>query len=205
MAERTTTPKLYSYVLSHDAGAAPNPFWGHCTLAICKPKIRRRAKVGNWIVGIGPAGKPTHGKLIYAMEVNETLPFKKYFRDRRFAEKKPQPDSDDWTPRSGDNIYRPLIGGRFKQLKGPHKPRNKAKDLRGENVLISKRFYYFGRKAVRIPKEFKRIAKGGRPDRCKFSPDLVARFVKWVKGHRIGIHGDPAKILPRKGGSCESK
>lgn len=45
--------RLYSYVLRVDDGAAPNPYWGTCTLTICKPDIRRCAQVGDWIVGTG--------------------------------------------------------------------------------------------------------------------------------------------------------
>lgn len=33
---------LYSYVVAHDFGFAPNPFDGLCTLATCKPDIRKR-------------------------------------------------------------------------------------------------------------------------------------------------------------------
>jgi hypothetical protein len=42
--------KLYSYVVTHDTGFSPNPFWGCCTLADCKPAIRRTAKIGDWVV-----------------------------------------------------------------------------------------------------------------------------------------------------------
>ena len=31
--------KLYTYCIPYDSGAAPNPFWETCTLAICKPVI----------------------------------------------------------------------------------------------------------------------------------------------------------------------
>ena len=44
--------KLYSYIITEDTGFSPNPFWGCCTLADCKPEIRRNAKVGDWIVGL---------------------------------------------------------------------------------------------------------------------------------------------------------
>ena len=46
---------IYSYVLRTDDGAAPNPLWGTCTLTICKPVIRRTAKVGDWVIGVGSA------------------------------------------------------------------------------------------------------------------------------------------------------
>ena len=35
---------LFSYVIEHDLGFAPNPFHGVCTLACCKPQIRKIAK-----------------------------------------------------------------------------------------------------------------------------------------------------------------
>lgn len=44
---------IYSYVLSYDAGSAPNPFGGLCSLTICTPNIKKRAQVGDWIIGLG--------------------------------------------------------------------------------------------------------------------------------------------------------
>ena len=35
-----TINKLYAYVMTYDTGFAPNSFYGVCTLACCKPKIR---------------------------------------------------------------------------------------------------------------------------------------------------------------------
>ena len=45
--------KLYTYCLRYDDGAAPNPYWGVCTLVICKPAIRRSAEPGDWVVVFG--------------------------------------------------------------------------------------------------------------------------------------------------------
>lgn len=61
--------RLYSYTITHDTGFAPNPFWGWCTLATCKPQIRRTAQVGDWIAGLSP--KATGNRLVYAMQVSE--------------------------------------------------------------------------------------------------------------------------------------
>jgi len=44
--------KLFSYIIPIDDGPAPNPFGDICTLAICKPAIRRKAQVGDWVIGI---------------------------------------------------------------------------------------------------------------------------------------------------------
>lgn len=50
-------PKLYSYVLREDTGFAPNPYHGFCTLACCKPLIRRRAEIGDWVIATGSNAK----------------------------------------------------------------------------------------------------------------------------------------------------
>lgn len=58
---------VYEYVMTSDSGFAPNPFHGTCTLACCKPKIRK--SVANEIFGeifgkikaelaSGPASEP---------------------------------------------------------------------------------------------------------------------------------------------------
>ncbi len=44
---------IHSYIVRYDSGFAPNPFYGFCTLATCKPDIRKHAQVGDWIVGTG--------------------------------------------------------------------------------------------------------------------------------------------------------
>ncbi len=47
--------RIYAYILKVDSGFAPNPFHGWCTLACCKPAIRRKARPGDWIVGRLPS------------------------------------------------------------------------------------------------------------------------------------------------------
>lgn len=44
---------FYSYKITRDYGFAPNPFGKYCSLACCKPHVRRKAIVGDWIVGTG--------------------------------------------------------------------------------------------------------------------------------------------------------
>ena len=47
---------FYVYVVAKDGGFAPNPFHGVCTLACCKPRIRSRARIGDWVLGLTPKG-----------------------------------------------------------------------------------------------------------------------------------------------------
>lgn len=79
--------KLYSYVVRYDSGFAPNPFYGFCSLATCKPDIRRTASVGNWVVGSGSKSVGRGGFLVYAMRVTEILTFEEFNNDPRFEAK----------------------------------------------------------------------------------------------------------------------
>jgi hypothetical protein len=93
--------KLYSYVVEHDTGHAPNPYFGVCTLCRCKYRewptghrnIVELAEVGDWVVGTGGASKRSagHGKLVYAMRVDEKPTREKYYADPRFANKRKSP------------------------------------------------------------------------------------------------------------------
>ena len=55
--------KIHSYVIDHDLGFAPNPFYGVCTLAACKPRIRGHAKIGDYVIGTGSKRKNINGRL----------------------------------------------------------------------------------------------------------------------------------------------
>src|SRR5215218_5605380 len=78
---RRSMPRLYSYTMAHDDGAAPNPFRGLCTLAICKPKIRLKATFGDWVVGLGSVNAPSGdlgGRMIYAMRIDQVVTLRDY-------------------------------------------------------------------------------------------------------------------------------
>lgn len=192
--------KLYSYIVTHDTGFSPNPFWGYCTLADCKPAIRRRAEVGDWIVGLSP--KAAGNRVVYAMQVEEILTFAQYYRDKRFAAKKPKPDFNKGkvVSKCGDNIYEPLPNGKFRQLqsmhsrsKGPQEDtKKKDHDLRGANVLVSKKFYYFGSCGPELPEELSEL-KVGRAHKCRFSEETKLKFKEFIAKQRKGVNDHPTK------------
>ena len=78
-------PRLYSYIVANDTGFAPNPFHGYCTLATCKPRIRKTARVGDWIVGTGSKRNGKAGYAVYAMRVTEIMTFDEYWSDPRVS------------------------------------------------------------------------------------------------------------------------
>lgn len=198
---------VYTYVIDHDLGLAPNPFWGYCTLAVCKPKIRssKQLKVGDWIVGTGsvalekkfkrPKGKFVN-KVIYVMEVNEIISFEEYWKDFRFNVKKPNVNGS-LTRMYGDNIYYPLDGD-WGQLNSAHSNydgsmnlKHLKKDLSGKNVLISDNFYYFGNNLIDVPMKFVKLFKVGVGEK-KNTDELAVEFITWIKDTQTkGITGEP--------------
>ena len=72
---------VYSYIVAFDSGFSPNPFHGVCTLACCKPNIRRAARVGDLVVGLSRRGE----RFVYAMRVDRVVDFTTYWRDRRYG------------------------------------------------------------------------------------------------------------------------
>jgi len=186
--------KLYSYVVTHDTGFSPNPFWEYCTLADCKPAIRRTAKVGDWVVGLSP--KRDGNRLIYAMQVEEVIPFDGYYNNSRFAVKIPDYSTGKVVNKCGDNIYKPLLNGDFQQLQSMHSngtnenQNTKARDLAGKNVLISKTFFYFGSKPLDLPESLDDL-KVGRAHKCRFHPNILSNFVAFINRQKAGINAPP--------------
>ena len=152
---------LYSYVVAYDSGFAPNPFNGFCTLATCKPEIRKRANIGDWVIGTGSnrQGVRRGGFLVYAMRVDEALSFEKYWDDPRFLKKRPNLVGS-YRMACGDNIYSPKPDGSgWNQLNSYHSQNNGSpyqkhinRDTSVNRVLVSKDFVYFGAEGPKIPK-----------------------------------------------------
>ena len=144
---------FYSYILARDYGFAPNPFFGICTLATCKPTIRKKAKVGDWVLGTGSKCVGDN-LLIYCMKVSEKLTFDEYWDDYRFQVKKPVRNGSA-IKQYGDNIYH-SSNGIWKQSDSHHSygdgstnNENLGKDIKGEYVLISNFFFILALKELK--------------------------------------------------------
>jgi hypothetical protein len=141
----TNTPELFSYIVRYDDGAAPDPYWGTCTLVICKPAIRRKANVGDWIVGLGSKANPTKvdysRKIVYVMKVTRKMTMERYDRyaNEHLHNKIPvmpapgvklRRDGREWRLRLGDCIYDFSQKGK-PQRPGVHKRKNRITDISG--------------------------------------------------------------------------
>lgn len=183
--------KLSAYIITVDAGFAPNPFGHYCTLACCKPTIRRCAKEGDIVVGTASARSPMSGKLIYAMKVKYVVPYKCYWMDSRFASRKPSPKTA--ISRRGDNIWH-FEDGRWRVVAGAfHDMSHLERDISGTNALISTDFFYFGNQAVAVPKRFIRLLATTQGHKNTFDSAKIKSFWNWVKSkaEKSGRIGNP--------------
>ncbi len=195
--------KCFSYVVARDYGFAPNPFSGYCTLATCKPNIRKSADIGDWVIGTGSSRVHGVDRLVFAMQVTEKLMFDEYWADPRFISKRPVMNGS-LKQMYGDNIYHRLQG-RWHQVDSHHSNEdgtinkyNLRRDTSYKFILVSDQFFYFGCNAVHIPLKFRRhddtnICKKGPGHRCNFPEGFAWSFIVWLQTtHHTGYHGDPA-------------
>lgn len=185
--------------MEHDYGFAPNPFWGTLSLATCKAQLRKShaLNVGDWIVGLGSKAMENEGKVVYVAQVDEVISFDNYWGNPRFQVKKAN-IKGTLLQMYGDNVYHTVND---KVVQEPcahsHDPngQHKKSDASGKNVLLCKRFYYFGDKAFLLPKEYEYIGDTGNPRATKYK-DLddakINNFITWLTtNYEPGIHGDP--------------
>lgn len=194
--------RIFSYVVEHDLGFAPNPFFGTCSLAACKPQIRRTAAAGDIIMGTGAALPQLAGHLIYWMRVSAVTDFNGYWADPRFRAKRPDMRAPGKMLRYGDNVYHKEEGDAdYRQEDSFHSMMggglsigNRTRDTgTTARVLIGDRFDYFGEDAPPIPHHLSDFVKAGPGHKCRFKPDRVAAMYLWLQslGGR-GYRGRPS-------------
>jgi hypothetical protein len=197
---------LFSYVVRYDSGFAPNPFYGYCTLATCKPDIRLAAKIGDWIVGTGSADQRINRgtRLVHAMKVDETQNWRDYWADPRFHRKRPM-RCGSRKQSCGDNIYfRNDADTDWLQLDsfhsnqdGTRRAEHVMRDTGANRILVSQNYYYFGGEGPEIPAQFRDserydICRKVRRRKSLDDDDWIDEFVAWLGTFgKPGFHGRP--------------
>lgn len=203
--------KLYSYVVARDYGFAPNPFHGVCSLATCKPLIRKGAGIGDWVVGTGSSKYKLMGHVVFAMKVTEALSYDQYWDDARFLSKKPNL-TGSFKQAFGDNIYhRNTRTGRWVQVNSHHSletgspnSKNIEHDTQTDRVLLSTEYIYWGATGPKIPARFSdskilKICIGQRGHKIATSEKHIDSFIAWLKTYNVGgFSGAPAEFLKRR-------
>ena len=201
---------VYCYKITRDYGFAPNPFYSFCTLATCKPHIRKKAKVGDWVIGFGSSRKGSEfaGRIIYIMKVTQKMTFDEYWNAPEFQCKKPVMNGSR-KQIYGDNIYH-KVNGKWKQEDSHHSKYggeenklNLDRDTSADSVLISSRFWYYGKLAIKAPKELKSIIPDCRNYICNDKDELIEKFVSTFEEN--GFIGEPIKLWEDKPSRYDGK
>lgn len=164
---------IYVYKMVTDNGGAPCVSGGLLTLAICKPMIRKMAKLNSLVFGFG--GKDYKDKLIYIAVVTGKLPKEEYYSEPEYAQRpdciyevtngKPKIKSNARFHKGGDQLEHD-VGFRFERA----------------FVLLSTDFRYLGKKGnVDYQKRFQQVAelvnKMKRGHRVNHSPETFAQLL----------------------------
>lgn len=181
---------VYVYAVSYDLGFAPNPFGGLCTLACCKPKIREKARMGDWIVGLTGVKTAPALRCVFAMVVTSDTTFDEYWKDPDYRSRRPIRNG---TPKKhvGDNIYHRAAPNEpwiqedsvHSRTDGTQCPLNTAHDTRINRVLLSDRFVYFGAAAPAVPRQVLDTlgyARNAR-DYRRFDFEMAGPLLNWLK------------------------
>jgi hypothetical protein len=183
-------PRFILYRLQTDSGAAPNVHGNVCSLAICKPVVRRSAKVGDYIIGLrgrsgelGKLGPHATDSVLYVMRVTRKMTFAEYdaYCTAELSIKIPSPENEF----VGDCQY--TAAG--EQRPGPHGPAHMEHDLSGKFVLLgdaARENFWYRRDpvGVRLPADLADewdVAGVARGHRVKDHSDKTeARLHEWL-------------------------
>lgn len=179
------------YVVDRDFGFAPNPFHGICTLATCKPIIRRVAKESDWVIGMGGTRLKATGRCIFAMKVSRSITFNEYWTNPSYRDKRPIRNGS-LKMIVGDNIYHQSTG-EWQQLDSHHSyadgspnTHNVTNDTQTDAVLVSDHFFYFGSAAVEIPKPIlENLGYANRRNHRTFDSVVAQRLISFIEANSI--------------------
>lgn len=177
--------RIFRYVVKVDRGGSPNPYHGWCSLAVCKPQIRRSARVGDWIVGLRSRA---NDQVVFAMGVDEVVPLGNYWSDPRFRAKRPGRQGPP------DNFYRAGRGGSLERVSNAlHGEELAAQDISGRNALVSWQFWYFGDQSPELPTELVHLVHSGQGHslHVRRRPDDLQLLKAWLAYWKPGLIGSP--------------
>lgn len=130
------------------------------------------------------------------MKVTRVLSMAEYddYCRKSLPNKIPEWGSSDFRRKVGDDIY-DYSHPHLPELRpSVHTEENRKTDLRGENVLLSNHFYYFGNKPVELPKRLLPIVHDTQGHKSHANTRYAADFVAWLEtaGYRRNtLHGEP--------------
>ena len=167
---------IFSYKITYDTGAAPCIQNNLFSLAICKPKIRKCAKIGDYIIGFYANSISQNNYMAYIAKITDKKTFKEYYKTHS---------------ERTDCIY----DDQLNLLKNTfHETCHTECDLNGEFILLSNDFIYFGDKNIQISEPFKcmipnrgHFSKKNQPNEPKIT-DYFERLKHKYGTYKLGNH-----------------
>lgn len=193
---------VFAYKITRDFGFAPNPYGAACTLATCKPDIRRAGQIGDLIFGCGSVETQQVGRIVFVMRVSGESSFSEFWDNPRFADKRPF-FGGSRRRAYGDNIYRRDAQGEWIQARSHHSYPdgstnllNLHRDTREDRLLWGDEFAYWGASAIPLPDALadpqdNLALHRVRNTKRNFSPHFVAAAEAWFAQIPQGRHGRP--------------
>ena len=131
---------IFKYVITHDEGKAPCVDNGLLTLCICKPKIRRVAVPGDWVIATGSKVRVSKTpKIVFAAKITKKISMETYaLEDNKRSDSIYEFDGFSLI-HNGSSIHRD--------------EKAQAADKSGINCLFSQKFWYFGPNAIELPND----------------------------------------------------
>jgi len=168
---------LYSYLVCIDNGGAPCIQDKLLSLSICKPKIRKHAKIGDIIIGICAKSMKLNTnipQILYIAKITNIVLMETYYN--QYQER-------------NDCIYDNnlnLIPNNF------HICSNIKTDINGKNVILSNDFIFYGHKHIDIDENFYNIVPKfqGHFSRKNdiYENEFKLMYEKILKRGKIGDH-----------------
>ena len=175
-------PCIYKYVITFDNGKAPCVDDGFLSLCICKPKIRKTAQLGDWIIATGSRSRISRvPKIVFAAKVTEIKTMEQYAIENEGRR---------------DCIYH------FDGLSLTHNgsqihddQKNQNKDISGRFCLISTQFWYFGKDAIELPEPLHGLYHQGRGHGKIRDEPIVEAANTYFSQKKCGVLGQPNHML----------
>ena len=113
------------------------------------------------------------------MRLKSVLPYQKYWKDTRFASRKPSPKTA--VSCRGDNIWRYTKGKWRVVAEAYHDISHRDRDIGGVNALVATEFFYFGSSAIPVPSRFQSLLATTQGHKNTFNHETIERFWQWIK------------------------
>lgn len=140
---------IFKYVITHDTGTAPCVDNSLLSLCICKPKIRRAANAGDWVIATGSKVRVSKvPKIVFAAKITKIISMETYALEDN---------------KRSDSIYEFDGFSLIHNGSSIHSDEKaQAADKSGLNCLLSHKFWYFGQNAIELPSDLYSLYHYGR-------------------------------------------